>query len=96
MSTVYTLISFISLSIKSLLFPFSFWLFSAMKGVAVMSSLVHSLTIVFSGLFLTLSLLVEGYYWIGHVEVTSLLFIPSSIYHLFYLINESHVKRLLA
>nr|YP_009158803.1 NADH dehydrogenase subunit 5 [Kudoa septempunctata]BAR94678.1 NADH dehydrogenase subunit 5 [Kudoa septempunctata] len=96
MSMIQSFICFLSLSVKSLLFPFSTWLISAMKGVALMSSLVHSLTIVASGLFLTTFLLVEGWFWLGLVEWTSILFLPSSLWHLFYLLRENHGKRLLA
>lgn len=96
MPAVYALICFLSLSVKSLMFPFSFWLISAMKGVAIMSSLVHSLTVVFSGLFLILNLLVEGWYWLGHLELTSILFLPSTLFHFYSLLFEAHVKRLLA
>nr|YP_009158814.1 NADH dehydrogenase subunit 5 [Kudoa hexapunctata]BAR94701.1 NADH dehydrogenase subunit 5 [Kudoa hexapunctata] len=96
MSPVHSLICFLSLSVKSLMFPFSSWLLSAMKGVATMSSLVHSLTIVASGLYLTTALLLEGVFWLRFVEGTIILFLPSSLWHLYFLLCESHGKRILA
>lgn len=96
LSSDYAFIGFIGMSVKSLLFPFSIWLLSAMKGIAIMSSLVHSLTIVFSGVFITLRLTIEGWIWLKHIELTGLPFLLSSLCHVYFICREERVKRLLA
>ncbi|SHO28753.1 NADH dehydrogenase subunit 5 (mitochondrion) [Kudoa iwatai] len=87
---------FFFVSMKGLMFPFSFWILEAMKGVSVMSGLVHSISVVFSGLYLFILLVFEGWCLFSFLECYSVLFLFSSWFHSFLLFYDIYVKRILA
>lgn len=92
----YYLIFLLGFGIKSLIYPFSNWLLYAMKGISIMSGLVHSLTIVFSGIYLLSFSWLEGWISTEHIELSLLPFLFSSFIHLYKIFYENNTKRILA